>query len=168
MKIGGSLFGLNFSARGMAVQRRKMDLISQNIANADNVRTENGEPYQRKYLKVEADKNNFAANLSAEGQVLQLNVSDANHMERMSAPEEVNISTNNSGSISMTEETDQKAGDVVYMPDSPDANKDGYVQMSNVNVINEMVDMIASTRSYEANLQSLNSAKQMAKDSLEI
>jgi flagellar basal-body rod protein FlgC len=53
------------------------------------------------------------------------------------------------------------------MPDNPDANEKGYVQMSNVNVINEMVDMIA-TRGYEANLQSLNSAKQMVKDSLEI
>ncbi len=167
MKIGGSLFGLNFSARGMSIQRKKMDLISQNIANADNVRTENGEPYQRKFLKVEADKNNFAANLSTEGQVLQLNVSDANHMEKLSVPDEVKISTD-SGSITMNEETDQKAGDILYMPDNPNADQNGYVQMSNVNVINEMVDMIAATRSYEANLQSLNSAKQMAKDSLEI
>ncbi|MCL6098747.1 MAG: flagellar basal body rod protein FlgC [Bacteroidetes bacterium] len=167
MKIGGSLFGLNFSARGMSIQRKKMDLISQNIANADNVRTENGEPYQRKFLKVEADKNNFAANLSTEGQVLRLNVSDANHMEKLSVPDEVNISTD-SGSITMNEETDQKAGDILYMPDNPNADQNGYVQMSNVNVINEMVDMIAATRSYEANLQSLNSAKQMAKDSLEI
>ncbi|MEW5844571.1 MAG: flagellar basal body rod protein FlgC [Bacteroidota bacterium] len=167
MKIGGSLFGLNFSARGMSIQRKKMDLISQNIANADNVRTENGEPYQRKFLKVEADKNNFAANLSTEGQVLRLNVSDANHMEKLSVPDEVNISTD-SGSITMNEETDQKAGDILYMPDNPHADQNGYVQMSNVNVINEMVDMIAATRSYEANLQSLNSAKQMAKDSLEI
>ncbi|MCL4548724.1 MAG: flagellar basal body rod protein FlgC [Bacteroidetes bacterium] len=167
MKIGGSLFGLNFSARGMSIQRKKMDLISQNIANADNVRTENGEPYQRKFLKVEADKNNFAANLSTEGQVLRLNVSDANHMEKLSVPDEVNISTD-SGSIMMNEETDQRAGDILYMPDNPNADQNGYVQMSNVNVINEMVDMIAATRSYEANLQSLNSAKQMAKDSLEI
>ena len=167
MKIGGSLFGLNFSARGMSIQRKKMDLISQNIANADNVRTENGEPYQRKFLKVEADKNNFATNLSTEGQVLRLNVSDANHMEKLSVPDEVKISTD-SGSITMNEETDQKAGDILYMPDNPNADQNGYVQMSNVNVINEMVDMIAATRSYEANLQSLNSAKQMAKDSLEI
>lgn len=167
MKIGESWFGLNFSSRGMSIQRKKMDLISQNIANADNVRTENGEPYQRKFLKVEADKDNFAANLSTEGQVLQLNVSDANHMEKLSVPDEVNIPTDSS-SITMNEETDQKAGDILYMPDNPNADQNGYVQLSNVNVINEMVDMIAATRSYEANLQSLNSAKQMAKDSLEI
>ncbi|MDP3443023.1 MAG: flagellar basal body rod C-terminal domain-containing protein, partial [Ignavibacteria bacterium] len=46
--------------------------------------------------------------------------------------------------------------------------KEGYVEMSNVNIITEMVDMIAASRSYEANLQALNSSKQMIKDSLEI
>ena len=54
------------------------------------------------------------------------------------------------------------------MPDHPDADENGYVQMSNVNIITEMVEMIAATRSYEANLTALNSAKQIAKDSLEI
>lgn len=54
------------------------------------------------------------------------------------------------------------------MPEHPDADEKGYVQMSNVNVLNEMVDMIAATRSYEANLTALNSSKQMIKDSLEI
>ena len=54
------------------------------------------------------------------------------------------------------------------MPDSPYADEKGYVEMSNVNIITEMVDMIAATRSYEANLTALNSSKQMAKDSLEI
>lgn len=167
MKISESLFGLNFSARGMSIQRKKMELISQNIANADSVRTENGEPYQRKFLKVEADKNNFASNFSSEGQALQLNVTNANHIETMALPDEVKISAD-SDNISMAEQTDRKEGDLVYMPENPNADEKGYVQMSNVNVINEMVDMIAATRSYEANLQSLNSAKQMAKDSLEI
>ena len=54
------------------------------------------------------------------------------------------------------------------MPEHPDANQDGYVQLSNINTITEMVDMIAATRSYEANLTAFNSSKQMAKDSLEI
>lgn len=63
---------------------------------------------------------------------------------------------------------DTTQGDIVYMPEHPDANQDGYVQLSNINTINEMVDMIAATRSYEANLTAFNSSKQMAKDSLEI
>jgi flagellar basal-body rod protein FlgC len=54
------------------------------------------------------------------------------------------------------------------MPEHPNADDKGYVEMSNVNIINEMVDMIAASRSYEANLTALTSSKQMIKDSLEI
>ncbi len=167
MKIGGSLFGINFSARGMAIQRKKMDIISQNIANADNVRTENGEPYKRKYLKVEDERKSFAVNLANEGQALRLTTKGENHLPVLQGAEELSISADQ-GRVVLNEQTDSKPGDIVYMPDHPDADKNGYVEMSNVNVINEMVDMIAATRSYEANLQALNSAKTMAKDSLEI
>lgn len=167
MKIGGSLFGLNFSARGMAIQRKKMDVIAQNIANSDNVRTENGDPYKRKTLKVEPERNIFANELEIEGQNFKLNTSNPNHMTKLSMPQGINISADQ-GKVELTEITDTKPGDIVYMPEHPNADKDGYVEMSNVNVINEMVDMIAATRSYEANLQALNSAKQMAKDSMEI
>jgi flagellar basal-body rod protein FlgC len=167
LKIAGSLFGLQFSARGMSIQRKKMDLISQNIANADNVRTENGEPYKRKFLRIQGEHEEFSKNLNIENSVLKLNTSNPNHLVKLIGSDEVNISTDQ-GKVLLDEQTDTKSGDIVYMPEHPDANKDGYVEMSNVNVINEMVDMIAATRSYEANLQSLNSAKQMAKDSLEI
>lgn len=167
MKISGSIFGLNFSSRGMSIQRKKMDLISQNIANADTVRTETGEPYKRKYLKVQTEQNAFAQNLSSEGQLLKLNTSSENHFAIPSSPQNFSISSD-MGKTNLDEITDLKQGDLVYMPDSPNANDKGYVEMSNVNVINEMVDMIAASRSYEANLQVLNSAKQMAKDSLEI
>jgi flagellar basal-body rod protein FlgC len=167
MKISGSLFGLNFSTRGMTIQRKKMDVIAQNIANSDNVRTENGEPYKRKILKVEGEKNSFVSNLELEGQAFKLNTNNPNHMVRLHMPQEFSISADQ-GKVVVTEQTDNKPGDVVYMPEHPNADKDGYVEMSNVNVINEMVDMIAATRSYEANLQALNSAKQMAKDSMEI
>ena len=66
------------------------------------------------------------------------------------------------------ENVDNSEGELVYMPDHPDANEDGYVHMPNVNVITEMVDMISASRSFEANLTAFNAAKQIAKDSLEI
>jgi flagellar basal-body rod protein FlgC len=166
LKVLGNIFGFNFSAKGMSIQRKRMDLISQNIANADTVRTENGEPYKRKYVKVEADQNTFAKDLSTEGQLLKLNTTNENHFSLPTNPQEFSIS--GAGKIKIDEVVDQKPGDLVYMPENPNANEKGYVQMSNVNVINEMVDMIAATRSYEANLQALNSSKQMVKDTLEI
>jgi len=167
MKILGSMFGLNYSSKGMSIQRKKMDLISQNIANADAVRTENGEPYRRKYLKVQSEQNAFSNNLSSEGSVLKLNTTSENHFAISNSSEDLSISSG-MGKTKMDELTDSKPGDLVYMPENPDADEKGYVEMSNVNVITEMVDMIAASRSYEANLQALNSAKQMAKDSLEI
>ena len=98
---------------------------------------------------------------------MQLNVTNENHIAASQSPQEMSIS-GAVDNVKMNEEVDSKQGESIYMPDNPDANEKGFVQMSNVNVINEMVDMIAVTRGYEANLQSLNSAKQMAKDSLEI
>lgn len=166
MKILGSLFGFGISSRGMSIQRKKMELIAQNIANADTIRTENGEPYQRKFLSVKEESNSFAAKLAAEGQILKLNTTDKNHF---SAANTKTISLPQvQDNIEIKEVADEKPGEILYMPDHPDADQNGYVQMSNVNIINEMVDMIAATRSYEANLTALNSSKQMVKDSLEI
>lgn len=166
MKILGSLFGFGISSRGMSIQRKKMELIAQNIANADTIRTENGEPYQRKYLSVKEEQNSFAARLAVEGQILKLNTTNENHF---TSPKINSISLPPvKDNIEINEVTDEKPGEIIYMPDHPDADEKGYVQMSNVNIINEMVDMIAATRSYEANLTALNSSKQMVKDSLEI
>lgn len=167
MKILGSLFGLNVSTKGMSVQRKKMDIISENIANADAVRTQNGEPYRRKMIKVSDVDNAFAKKLQIEGQSFELNTTKSGHLSTSAFPQQMTIESH-PDKISIEEQVDESLGDRVYMPEHPDADKDGYVEMSNVNVITEMVDMIAASRSYEANLQALNSSKQMIKDSLEI
>jgi flagellar basal-body rod protein FlgC len=167
MKILGSLFGLNVSTKGMSVQRKKMDIISENIANADAVRNQNGEPYRRKMIKVSDIDNAFAKNLQIEGNNFELNTTKSGHLSTSSFPKQMTIESN-PDKISIEEKIDERLGDRVYMPEHPDADKEGYVEMSNVNIITEMVDMIAASRSYEANLQALNSSKQMIKDSLEI
>jgi flagellar basal-body rod protein FlgC len=166
MKIANSMLGFNISAKGLSIQRKKMNLISENIANADTIRTQNGEPYKRKTLNV--IQNDFAINngFQLEGRNIQLNVSNQNHIgnPKMGGPV---MSESNDG-LSFDVNVDDRKGEVVHMPEHPDADENGYVEMSNVNVITEMVEMIAATRSYEANLTALNSSKQMAKDSLEI
>jgi flagellar basal-body rod protein FlgC len=63
---------------------------------------------------------------------------------------------------------DQEPPKLVYDPGNPDANKEGYVAMPNVNIVKEMVDMISATRAYEANVTSINSVKTMAAKALEI
>ncbi len=168
MKIGPTFPGFDVSAQGLSIQRKRMNIIAENIANADVTRTADGQPYQRKYLKVTASQNPFANNLTSEASTLQLNVTEPGHI---SSPEIIEPGTGNNNNVNGStskEMTDQTPGDLVYEPDSPDANSKGYVQKSNVNIVTEMVDMISASRSYEANLTALNSSKQMAKDSLEI
>jgi flagellar basal-body rod protein FlgC len=165
MKIGGNLPGFNISAEGLSVQRKKMNLIAENIANADSVRSEDGQPYKRKFLKIVQDEKAGFANTSQGNSTLRLAATQSDHFSSSDTAMDIQ---NPATGLSSNELTDQSTGEVLYMPESPDANGDGYVEKSNVNIITEMTDMIAATRSYEANLTALNSSKQMAKDALEI
>ncbi len=166
MKINSTFPGFDASAKGLSVQRKRMNLIAENIANADVTKTADGQPYRRKYLKITASSNPFSNNLSAEENTLQLNVSEPEHI---SSPVINQTQLQGNGNdLTAKEMSDQKQGDIVYDPANPDANANGYVEESNVNIVTEMVDMISASRSYEANLTALNSSKQMVKDSLEI
>jgi flagellar basal-body rod protein FlgC len=165
MKVGPSFSGYDISAKGLSVQRKRMNLIAENIANADVTKTADGQPYKRKFLQVTTSKNKFEDNLTSEGKTIRLNVSEVGHIP---FPENTAIMNNNEKNINANEVTDQKQGNIVYMPENPDANAEGYVEESNVNIVTEMVDMISATRSYEANLTALNSSKQLTKDALEI
>jgi len=166
MKINTNFPGFNISAEGLSIQRKRMNLIAENIANADVTQTADGQPYKRKFLEVVAKQNPFTNNSVSEVPTLQMEVTDQSHIPNVDTVQN-NNGGNNTG-LSYKELTDQKSGDVVYMPDNPDANAQGYVQQSNVNIVTEMVDMISASRSYEANLTALNSSKQMVKDSLGI
>ena len=166
MKINSLFPGFNISAKGLSIQRKRMNLIAENIANADITRTADGQPYKRKFLSVTAKENSFGSNLMEAGSNMQLNATDPSHITRLSEP----LFDSNTGqySFNFQEKTDRTPGEVVYQPDSPNADENGYVQESNVNIVNEMVDMISASRSYEANLMALNSSKDMVKNSLEI
>ena len=165
MKINTSFSGFSVSAKGMSIQKKKMNLITENIANTATTKTSDGSPYRRKFISVE-QKNSFGGNLNMEGQSMKLHISNSKHISNppdMSAiPEQRDLG------IAVDVNEDNSVGEIVFQPEHPDANDDGFVQMPNVNIVTEMVDMIASTRSYEANLTAFNASKQIAKDSLEI
>ncbi len=166
MKVNTNFPGFNISAAGLSIQRKRMNLIAENIANADVTQTADGQPYKRKYLEVVAQKNPFVNNSSVQLPTLGLETTSQNQIAN---PELMQNNLSGSNSVPVASEVvDQKLGDLVYQPDNPNANSQGYIQQSNVNVVTEMVDMISATRSYEANLTALNSSKQMVKDSLGI
>lgn len=141
--------GIDAAASGLTAERLRMDVISNNLANINTTRTEEGGAYKRKYVVFkprEADPNSFQSILSR-------------ITERPVAGE---------GVRAVAIEADQSEGPLVYDPGHPDADADGYVEHSNVNVVAEMVDMITASRAYEANVTTINAAKTMMSKILEI
>lgn len=143
-----SFFGsLDTAASGLTAQRLRLDVISQNMANANTTRTESGGPYKRKtvvFEQIQNDANSFSSILNKKTQ-----------------------SGNNGVRVAEIVE-DTSEGTLVYDPSHADANEEGYVEMPNVNVVDEMVNMISASRSYEANINSFNSMQSMFTKALEI
>ncbi len=141
-----SMFGaIDAAASGLTAERLRMDVISNNIANVNTTRTAAGGAYRRQMVVFAPRENttSFAQVLS----------------EQMDAGNGVRV---------VGIEKDNSPTRKVYDPAHPDANKEGYVEMPNINIVNEMVDMITATRSYEANVTVVNAAKSMALKALEI
>jgi len=166
IKISSNLPGFSISAVGLSVQRKKMNLIAENIANMDTTRTEDGMPYQRKFLSVKQAAGYGSSGFELPKATLAMTKTNEMHIDSPKSQEIIPTAANTG--LSSEVKKDDRPGEVQYIPDHPDADENGYVQMSNVNIITEMVDMIAASRSFEANITALNSSKQMAKDSLEI
>ena len=139
-----SAFGsLRISSSGLSAERLRMDTIASNIANVSTTRGENGQPYRRKIAVFE------------ENLVNELNKNE-DSAKKLMGVKAVGI---------IDDESELRR---VYDPAHPDADAEGYVLMPNVNILNEMADMIAATRAYEANVTAINSEKSMFMKALEI
>lgn len=134
---------MRISSSGLSAERLRMDTIASNIANASTTRGENGKPYVRKIAV-------FQENLNTA-------ISKDNGIENQLM-----------GVKAVGLEDDSSPLRTVYDPSNPDADKDGYVTMPNVNVLNEMADMVAATRAYEANVTAIGAEKSMFSKALEI
>ncbi|MBE8951605.1 MAG: flagellar basal body rod protein FlgC [Quinella sp. 1Q7] len=146
----GLFTGIDASASGLTAERLRMDVISNNIANANTTRTDRGGAYHRKFVVFEPR--------TREPKSFEQNLMRAIGMTKQ-AGEGVRA-------VSIMEDNTQ--GPLVYDPGHPDANADGYVEKPNVNIVQEMVDMITAQRAYEANSTAINAAKAMASKALEI
>ncbi len=163
MKINPNFSSFKISSQGMSIQKKRMELITENIANTSTTRTSNGGPYQRKYLSVVQENDKFNNSSNMQNINAGLKIDNPNHL----LPVQPGAKGFDTG-LRVSEQVDKTDGELVYMPDHPDANEDGYVLMPNVSVVTEMVEMISASRSYEANVTAFNSAKEIAKMSLDI
>ena len=131
--------GLQINASGLSLERMKLDVASTNIANVNTTRKAEGGPYKKKTVE-------FSENLrQAQG---------------------TNKIT--SAGVKVTNIAEDNTTKLTYDPTNPDADANGYVEMPNVNMADEMVDMIQAMRTYEANVSSTEANKNILKKALEI
>jgi flagellar basal-body rod protein FlgC len=141
-----SLFdSISIAATGMAAQRMRAQLLTENIANAETTRTDAGGPYQRKdvvFRSSSIGESRFAPFLS-----------DAMRPAGVSVSEIV---------------VDDRQGEMRYLPGHPDADEEGYVAFPHISPAEEMVDLMNSARSYHANVAAISAVKDMIARSIEI
>lgn len=168
MSLEGIFSGLNISASGMRAQRIRQNAISSNLANAETTRTDDGGPYRRQFVVFTADSDQRDVRLLNKDPSLQGSVTSEGHLPIPPAnfPRDERFLGNGVTVAEIRE--DARPPKMVYDPAHPDADEAGYVAMPNINVIEEMTDMIAATRAYEANVSAFTAAKSMAMQALQI
>ncbi len=128
----------------LRAQSLRLNTISSNLANIETTSTPEGEPYKKKSVHFQSSPLNFQDHLNGNMKKALQGVEVTKIVEDKSAPKKV------------------------YNPSHPDANPDGYVEMPNISTLEEMVDMMSATRSYQANVTTIKMAKRMALKALEI
>ena len=145
----GMFLGIDAAASGLTAERLRMDVISNNIANANTTRTQGGGAYHRYVVFQPREKGT--------------GIGFESFLARAS-----NRLRPGDGVRAVSIQADNTQGPLVYEPGHPDANADGYVERPNVNIVAEMVDMISASRGYEANTTTINAAKSMVSAALRI
>ena len=142
-----SLFSaLSVSASGMAAQRTRAALLVQNIANAETTRTPQGGPYKRKdaIFSSAAQGSPFSAEFQRE------------------------MGSYSNGVEVSDIYTDQRKLDKRFLPGHPDADASGYVAFPRINPAEDMVDLMAATRGFDANVSAMSAVKDMIQKSIDL
>ena len=164
--MSGIFSSIEISASGMTLQRRKMDVVAQNIANAETTKTQDGTPYRRKRVIVSEAKESIPFKTAMASARTKLSRTNSRHL--VSSPRHSNANLNISKAEANEIEDPASSFRLVHDPDHPDADPEGFVKMPDIEIVNEMVDMMAASRAYEANTMAISTAKEMAQNALEI
>jgi flagellar basal-body rod protein FlgC len=146
----GLFDAIDVTGSGLSAERLRMDVTAENLANAQTTKGADGQPYRRKHVVLQQ-----AGGVASFGSALTA------AMGRGSASKVSGVQV--SGIVE-----DQTALKRIYDPGHPDADKEGYVTMPNVNTVTEMTDLISSSRAYEANVTAMQTAKMMFIKTLDI
>ena len=150
-----SLFSiLAVSSSGLSAQRTRVEVLAQNIANAETTRTPEGGPYRRRRVVFEAERQSA----SPFGTVLA----------RMVAPVDRSFERETRGVRVVEVSLDDMPPERRYEPHHPDADAKGYVAYPSFNPVEDMVDLTAAVRSYQANLAVISAVKEMVARTIDI
>ncbi|MDR3160410.1 MAG: flagellar basal body rod protein FlgC [Spirochaetaceae bacterium] len=149
----GIFSSINIAATGMSAERLRSDVIADNIANASTTRTSEGGPYKRSRV------------------VLRPRVEEP-YWRSPFLPQMMDNGPGQGVRVMEIQKDAKTEGRFVYDPTHPDAirsgPREGYVEMPNVDIVTEMVDMIAASRAYEANASIIEGSKSMFQRALDI
>lgn len=168
----GMFTAFNINASGMTAERYRMDVISENVANANTTRTADGTPYRRKVVSF-AEKNvqaTFGHVLGQQVHVHSTSGTNANmtHTHKYAHTHTRQGYTGTGVKVNGVYQDYATEMNMVYDPSHPDADENGYVTYPNVNIITEMTNMIDASRAYEANSTAFNASKSIAMKGLEL
>jgi flagellar basal-body rod protein FlgC len=150
----GLFDAIEIAGSGLSAERVRMDVTSENLANAQTTKAANGQPYQRQEVLLQqtgSPSSNFEATLS---EALGSPAAESGAGAALTHPPAGGVQV---AGIVADKTPDQE----VYNPGSPEANAQGYVKMPNVNTVTEMVDLISESRSYQSDVTAMQTAKSM-------
>ncbi|HCL00145.1 MAG TPA: flagellar basal body rod protein FlgC [Candidatus Marinimicrobia bacterium] len=164
MNTEGIFTTLRTSFSGLLTQMKKLETISENIANAEKIADNDGNVYKRKLLKQLNPSDRSSRGFGTQ-MALSLKKSDSGHLSSDKQPG-ISISSNEEKQLFKIVEVPGVKR--IYDPSNPQADVNGYVNMPNISILEEMVEMISVSRNYEANVSVMTAAKQIAKQTLKI
>ena len=150
-----SLFSiLDVSASALAAQRMRVEVLAQNIANAETTRTPEGGPYRRRHVVFKAEPQPLSGFQAV--------------LARVQSPSGSSVPPDVQGVRVSEVSVDNTPPERRYLPSHPDANAEGYVDFPSFNPVEDMVDLTAGVRSYQANLAVVSAVREMITRTIEI
>ena len=162
----GKIFGVfGISGSGLSAQRKNLEIRAENIANAESIDKNTGKPYKAKDINFIAKQSGLSGSGLSKPKISLIRTF-SQHMQGIQSHTMDNSSQ--TGVQAEPVELSNTETKLIYAPEHPNANKDGYVEVAAINSIEEMVKLMSAARAYEANATVLNAAKDMFKKALEI
>ena len=163
---GGLFRAMDISASGLTAQRKKINAIASNMANVETTRGEDGKVYRRQRVVFSSGKSKSGFTGALEKAKIDLKETRPEHF---GSPDSYRTGSGDGEKVNAEIVlADESSVQIVYDPDHPDADPDGFVVMPDINILEEMVDLMVASRAYDANITVIGAAKSMISRALEI